>query len=63
MELSLRKADARSWPVLEKPTRDIGNINITFGVGGRTGTIGAKEIILDDQNKIKASSPSPPPGI
>ena len=49
--------------MLEKPTRDIGNINITFGVGGRTGTIGAKEIILDDQNKIKASSPSPPPGI
>ncbi|EPT06080.1 hypothetical protein FOMPIDRAFT_83840 [Fomitopsis schrenkii] len=57
VELSLRKADARSWPVLEKPTRDIGNVNITFGVGGRTGTIGAKEIILDDQNRIKASSP------
>ncbi|KZT68176.1 chord-domain-containing protein [Daedalea quercina L-15889] len=59
VELSLRKADARSWPALEKPTRNIGNINFTFGVGGRTGTIGAKDVILDDQNKVKAASPPP----
>ncbi|TFY55840.1 hypothetical protein EVJ58_g7994 [Rhodofomes roseus] len=59
IEVSLKKADARSWPVLEKSTRDLSNVNITFGVGGRTGTIGAKEIILDDQSKVKAA-PLPP---
>ncbi|KAH9934685.1 chord-domain-containing protein [Fomitopsis serialis] len=59
VELDLRKTDARSWPVLEKSVRDLGKVNITFGVGGRTGTIGAKSIILDDQNKIKAASPPP----
>lgn len=55
VEVVLKKLDTRSWTVLEKTTRDLGNINLTFGVGGRTGTIGGKEIILDEQNRNRAS--------
>ncbi|KAI0807398.1 chord-domain-containing protein [Fomes fomentarius] len=51
VELKLKKSDNRSWTLLEKTDRDLGNINFTFGVGGRTGTIGAKELILDGANK------------
>jgi hypothetical protein len=54
VEAHLRKLDTRSWTVLEKTTQALGNINITFGVGGRTGTIGGKDIILDESNKAKA---------
>ncbi|KAI1794533.1 chord-domain-containing protein [Ganoderma leucocontextum] len=53
LELKLRKKDNRSWTLLEKTDRDLGNINFTFGVGGRTGTIGAKELVLDDTNKAR----------
>lgn len=53
VELRLRKLDNRSWTLLEKTDRDLGNINFTFGVGGRTGTIGAKELILDDANRSR----------
>ncbi|EKM55469.1 uncharacterized protein PHACADRAFT_94710 [Phanerochaete carnosa HHB-10118-sp] len=53
VELILRKADNRSWAVLEKTDRTL-PISFTFGVGGRTGTIGAKELILDDQNATRA---------
>ncbi|KZS99397.1 CS-domain-containing protein, partial [Laetiporus sulphureus 93-53] len=53
VELNLKKNDTRSWAILSKPTRDLGNIALTFGVGGRTGTIGSKEIILDDMNRAK----------
>ncbi|KAK0458528.1 chord-domain-containing protein, partial [Desarmillaria tabescens] len=46
VELHLQKEDGRSWPVLEKSELvKIGNYAVTFGVGGRTGTIGGKEII------------------
>lgn len=51
VELHLKKSDTRSWTVLEKTARDLGNISLTFGVGGRTGTIGGKELILDGSNK------------
>ena len=44
VEITLRKADGRSWTLLEKTDQDLGNIALTFGVGGRTGTIGAKEL-------------------
>ncbi|KAK7049246.1 hypothetical protein VNI00_005847 [Paramarasmius palmivorus] len=54
VELTLKKQDNRSWTILEKPVRDLGNISLTFGVTGRTGTIGAKESILDEQNKPRA---------
>jgi len=53
VELNLKKTDSRSWTVLEKPVRNLGNTNLSFGVGGRTGTIGGKELILDESNKIR----------
>ncbi|KDR81478.1 hypothetical protein GALMADRAFT_239443 [Galerina marginata CBS 339.88] len=53
VELHLQKKDTRVWTVLEKTTQDLGNISLTFGVGGRTGTVGGKEIILDESNKLR----------
>ncbi|KIP08162.1 hypothetical protein PHLGIDRAFT_88607 [Phlebiopsis gigantea 11061_1 CR5-6] len=53
VELLLKKQDTRSWAVLEKNDR-AAPLNLTFGVGGRTGTIGAKELILDNQNATRA---------
>ncbi|KAJ7445703.1 HSP20-like chaperone [Mycena galericulata] len=53
VELNLKKQDTRSWTILERATQGLGNISLTFGVGGRTGTIGAKEIVLDESNKAK----------
>ena len=50
VEVQLKKRDARSWTLLERTDRDLGPVNFTFGVTGRTGTIGAKEFILDEQN-------------
>lgn len=47
VELNLKKSDGRSWTLLEKTTHDLGGFQLTFGVGGRTGTIGGKEIIVD----------------
>lgn len=47
VELNLKKSDGRSWTLLEKTTRDLGGFKLTFGVGGRTGTIGGKEMIVD----------------
>lgn len=55
VELVLKKQDTRSWLLLEKTDRDLGGISLTFGVTGRTGTIGAKELILDESNKARAS--------
>ncbi|KAI0082772.1 chord-domain-containing protein [Panus rudis PR-1116 ss-1] len=49
IDLTLQKQDTRSWTVLEKTDRQL-PVSLTFGVGGRTGTIGAKEIILDETN-------------
>ncbi|KAF5387119.1 hypothetical protein D9615_001635 [Tricholomella constricta] len=53
VELHLRKRDGRSWTVLEKTVQDLRNISLTFGVGGRTGTVGAKQVVLDDINKAR----------
>jgi len=53
VELCLQKSDARVWTVLEKTDRDLGNISLTFGVGGKTGTVGAKDVILDERNKTR----------
>jgi hypothetical protein len=62
VELALQKLDGRSWTLLEKTNADLGGIALTFGVGGRTGTTGAKDVILDDTNKskleIKSSTPA-----
>ncbi|KAF8201626.1 chord-domain-containing protein [Pholiota molesta] len=59
VELQLQKADGRMWTVLEKTDRDLGNISLTFGVGGRTGTIGGKEVILDEGNRSRSTSTPP----
>jgi len=53
VEVHLKKTDNRSWTILEKPTHDLGNIALTFGVSGRTGTIGAKKSVLDAQNSAR----------
>jgi len=50
VEIRLKKRDGRSWALLEKTDRDLGPITLTFGVTGRTGTVGAKELVLDEQN-------------
>lgn len=50
----LKKQDTRSWAVLEKTDQAV-PMNLTFGVGGRTGTIGAKELVLDGQNAVRQS--------
>ncbi|KAJ3517141.1 hypothetical protein NMY22_g14030 [Coprinellus aureogranulatus] len=55
VELSLQKKDNRSWTLLEKTDRDLGNISLTFGVSGRTGTIGGKEIIIDPSNQPRVA--------
>jgi hypothetical protein len=55
VELLLQKLDGRSWTLLEKTDRNLGNINLTFGVGGRTGTIGAREVVLDEQNSTRGA--------
>jgi len=60
VDLLLAKSDARSWNMLEKPVDESilpQGFNLTFGVGGRTGTVGAKEIILDESNKL-ANAPA-----
>lgn len=54
VELLLKKSDSRSWTVLERTAQNVGNISLTFGVGGRTGTIGGKELVLDESNRIRA---------
>ncbi|KAJ4488480.1 HSP20-like chaperone [Lentinula aciculospora] len=53
VDVHLKKQDTRSWTILEKPTHDLGNIALTFGVTGRTGTIGAKQSVLDAQNNAR----------
>ncbi|KAL5490257.1 hypothetical protein ACEPAI_5090 [Sanghuangporus weigelae] len=55
VELNLRKTDTRSWNLLERTDRDLGGFNLTFGVGGRTGTIGSKAPILDEKNRVGAA--------
>jgi hypothetical protein len=61
VDLLLAKSDVRSWNMLEKPADESilpQGFNLTFGVGGRTGTVGAKEVILDESNKL-ANAPAP----
>jgi hypothetical protein len=63
VDLLLTKSDARSWNMLERPADESilpQGFSLTFGVGGRTGTVGGKEIILDDSNKL-AKAPAAAP--
>jgi len=52
VELLLKKKDTRSWTILEKATQDLAGISLTFGVSGRTGTIGGKTAIVDESTKV-----------
>lgn len=50
VEVTLAKGDGRSWPALEaseapQTVGKYGASQITFGVQGRTGTVGAKEMV------------------
>lgn len=57
VEIRLKKRDGRSWSLLEKSDRDLGPVsNLTFGVTGRTGTVGAKVLVLDEQNSQSYAS-------
>lgn len=51
IELVLTKRDMRSWNSLEQS--DVGVGQFTFGVTGRTGTIGGKAPVLDENNKLR----------
>ena len=53
VEITLSKGDGRSWNLLEKSAHDVGQFKLTFGVGGRTGTVGSREAVLDSSNQIK----------
>lgn len=54
VELNLKKKDGKSWNLLETTDKDIGGFNLIFGVGGRTGTIGAREAVVDSTNRLNA---------
>jgi len=46
VELTLVKGDGRSWPSLEAPKQPGKNVSqVTFGVTGRTGSVGAKDMV------------------
>ena len=55
VELELKKKEGGSWNLLEKSDRDLGGFRLTFGVGGRTGTIGGKEAVLSEENKANGN--------
>ena len=49
VEIVLQKSSASSWPLLELPPAGSElppGYALTFGVSGRTGTVGGKEIVL-----------------
>jgi len=61
VELLLDKAVAASWSFLERPSEATkaslpSGYGLTFGVSGRTGSIGAKNAVLDSDNKLRGES-------
>ena len=56
VELILTKPSPSSWPLLELPpagTELPPGYALTFGVSGRTGTVGGKEIVLSPEDQAK----------
>ncbi|GAA5888192.1 hypothetical protein JCM6882_000315 [Rhodosporidiobolus microsporus] len=54
-EITLAKADARSWPSIAAldPTLSQNFVaQLTFSAGGGRGTVGGKEMVLDSANKL-----------
>lgn len=48
VEITLVKADGRSWPSLETAEgKQAFTPQITFGVSGRTGTVGSKDMVYN----------------
>ncbi len=56
VEIVLQKSSASSWPLLELPPAGSElppGYALTFGVSGRTGTIGGKEIVLSPEEMAR----------
>ncbi|KAG8956122.1 hypothetical protein FRC03_010920 [Tulasnella sp. 419] len=54
VELVLSKQDTRSWSLLERTAQALPEgFGYTFSAGGRTGTIGGKDLVLDLNNQAK----------
>ncbi|GAA5833267.1 hypothetical protein JCM11251_005189 [Rhodosporidiobolus azoricus] len=54
-EITLAKADARSWPSITALDPSLSQnfvAQLTFSAGGGRGTVGAKEMVLDQANKL-----------
>ncbi|KAG9104813.1 hypothetical protein FRC06_009283 [Ceratobasidium sp. 370] len=51
VEIVLVKTDNRSWNALQADAVIPEGYQITFGVKGRTGTVGARSAVLDDENQ------------
>ncbi len=50
VEITLRKPAPSSWSLLAKPAEGAApppGYALTFGVGGRTGSVGGKEMVLE----------------
>jgi hypothetical protein len=48
--MTLKKPSPCSWSLLSKPSNGAApppGYALTFGVGGRTGTVGGKEMVLE----------------
>jgi len=54
IEIKLVKLDGRSWNLLEKSENPSGALNLTFGVGGRIGTVGGREMVLGSDNQTES---------
>ncbi|GAA5947278.1 hypothetical protein JCM3765_001602 [Sporobolomyces pararoseus] len=57
-EITLAKADARSWPTVTALDPSLSQnfvAQLAFSAGGGRGTTGAKEAILDETNKMRQS--------
>lgn len=56
VDIVLQKPAPASWPLLELPpagTELPPGYALTFGVSGRTGTVGGKEIVLAPEERAK----------
>ncbi|KAK4058918.1 hypothetical protein OIO90_000364 [Microbotryomycetes sp. JL221] len=56
VEITLAKADARSWPTITALDSSLSRnfvAQLTFSAGGGRGTVGGKEAILDEQNRLR----------
>ena len=56
-EINLAKADGRSWSTIQALDPSLANnftAQLAFSAGGGRGTTGAKEAVLDEQNRMRA---------